>query len=280
MISVVVPAHNESSVIARTLVAMTNGAGVGELDVIVVCNGCTDNTAAIARRFGSPVRVVETEIANKPHALNLGDDAASTYPRIYVDADVVITFQAIQALARRLDQDDLLAVAPMPHFDLTGCSRLVRAFYDIRSRLPSAREAIGGSGVYGLSRIGRSRFDKFANVVADDTYVRIHFRPGERETLVSAASTVFAPRTLNNLVSIRTRAHYGNFELSRLFPDLWKNRGESNDGTLVKLLRYPSLWPKLMVYYYVNMRAFGQARFQRYSNSFVWHRDRTSRSEG
>ncbi len=77
MISVIIPAHDEGSVIARTLEAMTNGAAPGELDVIVVCNGCTDDTAAVARRFGPPVRVIETDIAGKSHALNLGDQNGS-----------------------------------------------------------------------------------------------------------------------------------------------------------------------------------------------------------
>ena len=78
MISVIIPAHNEGSVIARTLQAMTDGAEPGELDVIVVCNGCSDNTSAVARRFGAPVRVVETDVASKTHALNLGDETVES----------------------------------------------------------------------------------------------------------------------------------------------------------------------------------------------------------
>ena len=65
MISIVVPARNEGLVIARTLRAMTTGAAPGEIDVIVVCNGCTDDTADIARSFGPPVRVIETEVGSK-----------------------------------------------------------------------------------------------------------------------------------------------------------------------------------------------------------------------
>src|ERR1017187_9023596 len=102
MISIVIPAFNERSVIARTLKAMTDGANPGELDVIVVCNGCTDDTATIARGFGRPVRVIETKLGSKPHALNLGDQAAVTFPRIYADADVVISINTIRGLANRL----------------------------------------------------------------------------------------------------------------------------------------------------------------------------------
>src|SRR6185437_12473950 len=104
MISVVVPARNESSVIARTLQAMITGALTGEIEVVVVCNACTDDTARIARAFGAPVRVIETELGSKTHALNLGDQAASGFPRIYVDADVVVTIETIRALASRLEK--------------------------------------------------------------------------------------------------------------------------------------------------------------------------------
>jgi len=112
MISIVIPAHNESSVIARTLSAMTEGAEPREFDIVVVCNGCTDDTANVARRFAPLARVIETEVAGKPHALNLGDQAAIGFPRIYADADVVITPDTIRTLARRLQCGDVLAVAP------------------------------------------------------------------------------------------------------------------------------------------------------------------------
>src|ERR1700739_295220 len=87
MISIVIPARNESAVIARTLRAITTDALPDELDVIVVCNGCTDDTATIARGFGTAARVIETAVGNKTHALNLGDQSARSFPRIYVDAD-------------------------------------------------------------------------------------------------------------------------------------------------------------------------------------------------
>ena len=144
MISIVVPARNEGAVIARTLTAITTGATPGEVEVIVVCNDCVDNTASVARSFGAPVRVIETEIGSKTHALNLGDKAAVGFPRIYADADVLITIGSIRMLASRLKRGDVLAAAPRSRVDLSGCSLCVRAYYDIRSRLPSSAKASEG----------------------------------------------------------------------------------------------------------------------------------------
>ena len=137
MISIVVPAHNEGSVIARALGAWVSNPGSDGMDVVVVCNGCTDNTAEIARRFGPTARVIESEVARKTHALNLGDQISRTFPRIYADADIVITVDAIRALARRLERGDVLAVASTPDINLTGCSWLVRKYYDDQAHAAS-----------------------------------------------------------------------------------------------------------------------------------------------
>jgi hypothetical protein len=278
MISVIIPAHNESSVLARTLKAMTNGAEPDELNVIVVCNGCIDDTAAVARRFRPPVRVLETEVASKTHALNLGDEAAQGFPRIYADADVVVTVETIRSLARRLEPGDVLAVAPTPNFDLAECSWLVRACYEIRSLLPSAQEGIGGSGVYALSEAGRGRFLEFPALTADDGYVRIQFQEEERETLHSAHSIVFPPRTIRDLIATKTRAHYGSFELARRFPGMWKNRGESNHKSLRGLFKRPRLWLKLAVYCLVTSIAKYRAQKRLRGGIAGWERDKTSRA--
>jgi glycosyltransferase involved in cell wall biosynthesis len=278
MISVIIPAHNEASVIARTLNAITQGAAWGELDVIVVCNGCTDSTAAVARGFRPLVRVIETQVASKTHALNLGDEAAHGFPRIYADADIVITADAIRNLARRLASGDVLAVAPVPSFDLSSCSWPVRACYEIRSLLPSAQEGIGGSGVYALSEAGRGRFGGFPTLTADDGFVRIQFQPEERETVRSARSTVFPPRTIKDLIATKTRAHYGSFELANLFPRLWQKRGESNHKSLTTLFTIPRLWLKLVVYCAVTIIAKRRAQRRLRDGAHSWERDNTSRA--
>jgi glycosyltransferase involved in cell wall biosynthesis len=278
MISIIIPAHNEASVIARTLRAMTHGVRPGEVEFIVVCNGCSDDTSSRVRASGLPVRVIETEVASKTHALNLGDEAAQGFPRIYADADVILTVEAIRQLALRLEAGDVLAVAPTPIFDMSGCSWSVRACYEIRSLLPSAQEGIGGSGVYALSERGRIRFREFPTVTADDGYVRIQFRQEERETVSVASSTVFPPRTIKDLIATKTRAHYGSYELANLFPGMWQNRGESNNRSLLGLFKDPRRWLKLAVYCAVTVIAKRRAKTRIGSKAVGWERDNTSRA--
>jgi glycosyltransferase involved in cell wall biosynthesis len=277
MISIIVPAHNEGAVIARTLKPWIDSPGSQEVRVVVACNGCTDDTANTARQFGPTVSVVETDVASKAHALNLGDQYSSDFPRIYADADINISLDAIRVLARRLERGDVLAVAPTPLIDLTGCSIPVRMYYSIRSRLPSANQGFGGSGVYALSEAGRKRFSQFPNVIADDTFVRLQFKPDERETL-SVKSTVFPPRMIRQLIAVRTRAHAGTQEIVRRYPELMVNRERSNNRTLIKLFVKPHLWPALLIYCCVNIIARYKAISSFSAGSFNWERDDTSRS--
>jgi glycosyltransferase involved in cell wall biosynthesis len=277
VISIIVPAYNESTVIARALGGIIAGAKREEIDVIVVCNGCADDTATIAREFGPPIQVIETSVGNKALALNLGDKAARSFPRIYADADVVISLDTIRAIAARLERGDVLAVAPLPFINLEGCSCLVHAYFEIRSQLPSAKQGFGGSGVYALSEVGRRRFDEFPPLTADDGYVRIQFKPEERDTLAHASSIVFAPRTLWDLILVRTRAYYGSLELEHLFPELWENKGESNHRTLTNMLKFPLLWPKILIYLLVNIIARHRAAMRFRTRTSTWDRDNTSR---
>jgi glycosyltransferase involved in cell wall biosynthesis len=279
MISVIIPAYNEERVIVRCLAALTAGAEPGELEVVVVCNGCKDRTADVAREFGGPVRVIETPTGSKVHALNLGDAATPHFPRFYVDADVVVPLESIRRMARRLESGDVLAVGARPRFDLSQSSWPVRAYYQIHDRLPASREGVGGSGVYGLSREGRARFGPFPPLTADDAFVRIQFRPGERETAEENVSVVYAPATLRDLISIKTRSHLGASELKRKYSDLRANMGPGNSAALRRLALRPRLWPKLAAYGLVKVatrvRSYRQTRGDR---SPAWERDETSRA--
>jgi len=278
MFSVIVPAHNEERVIARCLRALVEGAAPGALEVIVVCNACTDGTADEVRRCGEPVRLVETQTPGKSNALNLGDAAARGFPRFYVDADVVVSFDSLRHMARALEREGVFAASPRVRWDLDGASWAVRAFYDIDRRLPSHLQTIGGSGVYAVSELGHLRLGSFPPLTADDAYVRNSFAVHERQTVDEAWSTVTPPKMLAGVVAIKTRSHFGNYELARHYPQLRRNVGASNAPVLLRLATRPWLWPRLSVYGYVKVRAKIAARCRaRSGRKLEWIRDDTSR---
>ena len=85
--SVVIPAHNEAATIGRNLRALREGTGA-DLDVVVVCNGCTDRTADEARAADPSARVIEIPQPSKVEAVRVGNAATDVFPRIHLDADI------------------------------------------------------------------------------------------------------------------------------------------------------------------------------------------------
>lgn len=281
MISVVIPAHNEAAVIVDSLRALTEGASPGELEVIVVCNGCTDETADRARAFGGPVTVIETDVASKANALNLGDAAASGFPRLYADADVTLSLEGVRAVAAALEAENVFAAAPAVETRfLPGTSWTVRAYYRAWMALPYVREGMMAAGVYAVSDRGRGRFASFPEVIADDGFFRLQFSNHERVEVKTAVCVVKAPRALADLVRIKTRSRLGFFQLRQRYPDLFLRETKSKrySHAVLFIFRNPSLWPSLVPYLWVNgVSRFRAKRQLRRLDRYVWERDDSSR---
>jgi len=280
MISVVIPAHNEAAVIRRGLEHLLAGAQPGELEVIVACNGCTDDTAAIAREFGPPVQVLEIATPSKIAALNAADDRATDFPRFYVDADVELPLESIRQIASAMRRARAPMGTPEVAMDFTGASWTVRAFYRVWTALPYNRDyGAVGTGAYALSQVGRARFDRFPDLIADDGFVRFLFADEERLTVRGAAVNVRAPRNLAALLAIHTRSRLGGYQLtnSQRIP---LRRSPFNRLRFVAhyLLQSPIAAIDLAVYAMVNLMCRLRARRQLACiSTYRWERDLTTR---
>jgi hypothetical protein len=213
--SIVIAAHNEAAVIGRCLDTLLAGAEPGEFEVIVVANGCSDDTAQIAA--GRPgVGVISLTEPGKVPALNAGDALAEGFPRIYLDADIVISAAGVRALRDALTGGSdpagppVLAVTSRRQLDLSRSPLLVRAYYAINSRLPAFRNALFGRGVVALSAEGRSRFGRFPDVVADDLFLDSLFSAAEKREVASVSSRIAAPRRTADLLRRQIRVRRGN----------------------------------------------------------------------
>jgi glycosyltransferase involved in cell wall biosynthesis len=281
-IAVVIPAHNEESVVERCLDALLTGARPGELDIVVVCNGCEDRTAekAQSRAHGEDVRVLETGQASKTEALNLGDRTVSGFPRFYVDADVVLDLDGLRRIAARLVSGDGLAASPSMDMDLGRSTWPVRAYYRVWTSLPYVREGMIGVGVYALSEAGRRRFEEFPDVIADDGFVRMLFTADERLRVDGARVRVMAPRRMDDLLRIKTRSRLGGYELMTRFPELAirERRSKSYGGAMRLIVLRPWLWPHAIVYAAVQLTTRRRARSHLADRtSYVWEKDLSTR---
>ena len=182
-----------------------SAGGVDALDLVVVANGCTDETAEVAAKYAN-VRVIETPVPNKHRALRLGDEHAAGFPRLYVDADVELTRGDVFALATAVSQPGVHAAAPTRVTPLDGCPWTVRWYYQIWERLPVVQEGLFGRGVIALSAEGHARIAALPELMGDDLAASLSFTAPERTVVDRARVVVHPPRTLKDLLRRRVRS--------------------------------------------------------------------------
>jgi hypothetical protein len=275
--SIVIPAHNEAAVIGRLLAGLLANAAPAEFDIVVVCNGCTDDTAAVARRCGPAVTVIEVPEPSKREALRTGDTAARGYPRLYVDADVELGTADVRALLRTLAVPGVLATAPERTLPTSGVSWPVRSYYRTWQRLPQVREGLFGRGVIALSETGQRRVAALAPSMSDDLAMSEAFVPAERRITRDAHVVVRPPRTIRDLLRRRIRVTTGNAQL-----DSTAGRGDAAKtslGTLAGLVReQPGSAPSVAVFLAVAVISRFAARRRIRAGDFdTWLRDESSR---
>jgi cellulose synthase/poly-beta-1,6-N-acetylglucosamine synthase-like glycosyltransferase len=156
---VIVPAHNESSVIARTVDSLRKiDWSADRYRILVVADNCTDNTAQIAAEHGAVVLERHDSIRRGKgyalqHAFNRSAVDGFADAVVVVDADAEVSSNLLEAFAARIETGEHAIQA---HYGILNPwaswrTRLITiakaAFHIVRSR---ARERLGVScGVRG-----------------------------------------------------------------------------------------------------------------------------------
>jgi glycosyltransferase involved in cell wall biosynthesis len=274
----VIPAHNEGQVIGRLLGQLIPDAPSGDFDIIVVANGCTDDTADVAASFGPSVRVLSIPVASKHEALVAADRATSAFPLVYVDADVELRAEDIRTLAAALRQPGVLAAAPERVLDLADRPRLVRWYYDVWTRLPEVRSGLWGRGVIAVDEAGQQRIASLPPLLGDDLAASLLFAPHERSIASEARVIVHAPRTLADLLRRRVRAATGLAQMERAehAPESTARTRTSDLTAIVR--REPRMAPR--VAFFLSMAILARLRARRLvarGDYSTWLRDESSR---
>ncbi len=243
----------------------------------VVCNGCSDESADIVRHSFPLARLIETPIASKVIALNLGDSAASQYPRIYLDADLAVTSDSLRELVKPLLSGEALAACGQMSIDTSRSSFFVRSFYRVWQN-NSYLEGGKFGGLFAVSRAGHSRVSPFAEVTNDDEMVRRSFCPSDRAYVPTCSFRMTAPQSLHGLIKIRTRAIRGTVQIEKL-------GYENNDGSFWerfgrffgRIARTPSTWLSLPTYLFVSGFIRAKVAISNTDYDGRWERDESSR---
>ena len=264
-----------SGLVADTVSGESDSAEA--LEIVVVPNGCTDETAEVAARYSS-VQVVETPVPNKHRALRLGDEHATGFPRLYVDADVELRAADVRVLADALAEPGIEAAAPARHTPLDGCPWTVRWYYEIWEQLPVVRDGLFGRGVIALTAEGHARIAGLPELMGDDLAASLSFAPQERRVVEAARVTVHPPRTLGDLLKRRTRSMTVTVQAAAK-TDLPSSR--TSTGDLKALLREAPLRNGPRLAWFVAVTAIARRRSRRAVKAgdfTTWERDESSRA--
>ena len=228
--SIILPAHDEADYIDACLTSILAQDHSGPVALIVVANGCSDDTAARARAHmpafaarGWQLRVEELAQGGKIGALNHGDACAGPGIRIYLDADIRLSPRLLSGLVGILDvaapryAGGRLVVAP-------ARSAVSRAYARFWQKLPFVARGVTGAGLFAVNAAGRARWEAFPQIISDDTFARLQFDETER-FLVDEPYEWPLVEGFSTLVRVRRRQDQGVAEIARLFPDLIAHQG-------------------------------------------------------
>jgi len=233
-LSVIIPACNEGGWIDACLSAVLASQGLEGAQVVVVANGCSDDTVARALRHVEPfvakgwrLDVLDLPALGKPGALDAGDGAALHGNRVYLDADVTVSAPLLAQLAEVLARPGAVYASGRPRVTAQGW--VSRAYARFWVRLPFVAQGVPGFGLYAVNAAGRARWGKFPAIISDDTFVRIQFTPDERHA-VGAPYDWPLVEGFWRLVRVRRRQDQGVAELAALAPAQMANEGKARIG--------------------------------------------------
>jgi len=277
-ISIVIPAHNEANVIGRTLDGLLGHTSPGDFDVVVVPNGCTDSTAAIAGSYPD-VRTVVVAEPSKHNALMRGLQEATQPNVVLLDADIDVSPATIRALVAPLTDGGVMATAPQRSIARSSVSVWVRWYYDVWQQLPQVRTSLFGRGVIALAPEGVERVAALPPLMSDDLAISDLFAPDER-AIVDASVVIRPPRTMADLLRRKMRSVTGNTQADQL--GARRDESKTSVGVVVRLAAdEPRLIPKVPVFLTVSLVARLRARrVIRRADFTTWQRDESSRTIG
>jgi glycosyltransferase involved in cell wall biosynthesis len=276
--TILIPAHNEASVIGRTLLHLSRGMCLADFHIVVIANACSDATASKARSIMPGATVIETATPGKANALNLGYAMADkNKPVICLDADLDITSESLEALIAPLCSGEAKAACGHMDVNASDAAALVRAYYKGWRTNPYFDRGKFG-GVFALTPDAAAEIFPLPEIIADDEFVRRRFNACETAVVETCRFVVRAPRTVQSLVRVRRRALRGARAVTAM--GLASPERRSITVLFARLLRQPrNLFP-VMAYAGVNILARLQLSVEKSSAEGRWERDLSTRAAG
>jgi cellulose synthase/poly-beta-1,6-N-acetylglucosamine synthase-like glycosyltransferase/peptidoglycan/xylan/chitin deacetylase (PgdA/CDA1 family) len=228
-VSVIVPAYNEKECIAATIHSLR--ASDHPVEIIVVDDGSTDETAAIVRALNFPdVRLVRQANGGKPAALNNGIRHAKHDIIVMIDGDTVFEPTTISTLVQPFARPWVGAVSGnakvanrkkivgrWQHIEYVIGFNIDRRIQDLLGCMTTIPGAVGAFRKKALKEAGGVSED----TLAEDTDLTMAVCSAGWEIVYEERARAWteAPTTLQQLWRQRYRWSYGTMQA------MWKHRG-------------------------------------------------------
>ena len=248
-ISVLIAAFNEQPVIGRTIAAVL-GSRVRPLEVIVVDDGSTDDTAgAVQAEYGDhpQVRLVRQTNAGKAAALNHAIELSQGEVLICLDADTLFTPDTIGNLVRHFDDPTVGAVAGnckvgnrinvwtrWQALEYITSQNLDRRAYALLNAITVVPGAVGAWRRTAVIEAGLFKHDTLAEDM--DLTWRIRRNGWRIENDSMALGFTETPDSITTLYRQRFRWTFGTLQC------LWKHRSAIGKYGWFGRLALPTLW--------------------------------------
>ena len=217
-LAVIVPAHNEETLIATTVHSLLSQSD-SSVTVYVIAHNCTDQTAARASAAGATVLCLNDQIGGKGIALDYGFRhalAAGAQALLVIDADSTVSPTLTRVVAARLAAG---AAALQCRYEVSNANETPRtrlaalAFLGMNVLRPRGRGRLGLScGIFGngfaLAASTLARVPYTANSLVEDLEYHLNLiEAGLRVDFVDDA-TVFGEMPTNTAAASTQRARW------------------------------------------------------------------------
>lgn len=235
LVSVIIPARNEEKVIGHTIRSVLE-SDYEPKEVIVVDDASTDRTFEVASKYQGPrVKVLRKEVGGmgKARALNFGLRFARGEVVVFIDADTLITREAIGELVRKLQDPNVSAVAGnvMVRNRVNLLTKLqaveyIATFHLFRKGLSVLGAVPIISGALGAFRRDILEITGFydADTLTEDFDVTVKALKAGKVVQASSYAVAFTevPERLRSLYKQRLRWYRGAFEVLFKHKDVYR----------------------------------------------------------
>lgn len=220
--SIVIPARNEEGYLAKTLQSIEN-QDYDDYEIIVVANGCTDNTAQIAEKYADKVISIKESGVSK--ARNLGAEEAQGEILIFLDADTRLGPGVLKNIKNKFDyQFGVGTVKVKPH----KASLQYKLMMNFKNLIHGLKVYTGTSGIIYCRKNDFPGFNEKVNVKENFFLVRQLLQKGKYQFLNGSYV----------VTSMRRYERWGLLRLGMFFVKKWfKNLFSNVEGDNYPVVR-------------------------------------------